>query len=185
MNFQHIQSAHAYTQLIQQQQDYLESHRNISISNLTIDDLNTQIDFNNNKTSMLTAINQTNTISWISPDNSSSSNQKINFSTTVTNYPTAFSFLKGTIQENIPQSIMNSNFRENNPVLTPQLSPTMRNYLTALTLNIPKSKSPNVSTPSKHSHKHSNEKTSTASPASPSTQSNVGHPIASPQPKDT
>ena len=153
MNFQHIQSANAYTYLLQQQQTYLESHRNISISDITMDDLQTEIKYNNNTTSILTALHQNNSISWFSPDTSSSTIEKINFSTTIANYPSAYSFLKNVVQANISRSSLNSTYKENNFATTPQLSTTTKNYLHALTSNLPTTtKSPVITTPSKHSY---------------------------------
>ena len=153
MNFQHIQSGNAYTQLIQQQQNYLESHRNISISEITLEDLQTEIEYKNNKLSIQNAINQTNYISWYSPDNSSSPIEKINFSTDVSNYPSAISFLKNVIKSNISRSSLNVTYHESNITMTPQLSSTTKNYLNALTSNLSIStKSPQTSNQSKHSH---------------------------------
>ena len=138
MNFPHIQSASVYTQLIQQQKSYLETHRNITVTNITSDDLKRIVNHDNAKMSILSAISQFNAITWISPDNSSSDTPKLNISTTETSYFDTCAFIKNTILSNVPKSTTNpTHSASTSPINPPTISPTTKNYLAALTSNLP------------------------------------------------
>ena len=153
-NFQHIQSIREYTQLLLQQKQYLELHRNISVSNINLNDLQTTITHENKNSSILNALTKSNLVTWISPDNSSETIDKINISTTVTSYVSTCDLLKTVITSNIPNSIINTKYDESIPShAPPQISTTTKNYLSALTTNLPPPPhTPSPSTNEKHSH---------------------------------
>ena len=175
MNFPHIQSAHEYTRIIKNQQEYLENHRNITVTNVTFDDLKKTINHNNDNITILSALKQSNTITWISPNQSSSDTHKLNISTTAASYLATFNTIKSIILSNIPKSSTNITPNSNNPTIAPPImSPITRNYLAALTSSLPSS--PSTSSPStSRSHSHTITATNISSITSPTTspQSNI------------
>ena len=138
MNFPHIQSVQEYTQLIHQHKSYLDNHRNITVSNVTYDDLNQLVTHNNTKMSILSAIDQFDAITWISPDTSSSDSHKINISTMTTSYVDTCTFVKNIILSNVPKSTTSVTYNTSTSAFTPPaISPVTKNYLTALTSSLP------------------------------------------------
>ena len=170
MNFPHVESTNKYTQLIQAQKTYLTIHRNIAVHNVSFDDLNKIIEHNNKTQSILSILEQSKAITWISPDSSSTPSSKINISTTTESYPQTYSLVQNIILPNVTTSHTNVSYKDYNPINSPQIiSPTTKTYLSALTAGLPPL--PNTSSPLRsHNHSHTISGTNISSITSPTTQ---------------
>ena len=153
INFPHLQNISAYTSIIQQQQNYLENHRNIQISGISNDDLNIIINHNNATLSIRTLLESSPLILWLSPTSITNEQHKWNISTTSTKYIETCQLIRKHVLHTIPSSTATIPNVSDTPISNPPpLTITTKNYLTALTNDLPDSTN---STYSNYSPKHS------------------------------
>ena len=155
-NYQHIESKEKYSSLICLQSQYLQDHRNISISGVTLDDLDTKIAYNNTTNTIHHHIHSFKQITWISPIASTTSTPRTwNISTTSTEYLPTCQFLRSTILENITDSTSSIPYVDLPTTTHTQLSSTTKSYLAALNQHIPSHTShtytPSATTPTRNS----------------------------------
>lgn len=93
LNIQHTKSVSVYKKWITKQSEYLENHRNITIRNVSKEDFNKSIKYNNSDNNMRTILHSSHLIDAISPTNESSSEGKWHISTSVDRYKDALSLI--------------------------------------------------------------------------------------------
>lgn len=133
-NLQHLDNKQLHKTYIQQQNKYIDEHRNITVSDVTLEDLQMLILYNKKKISIQSALNYSSSISWMSPSPKFPNENKWNLSTTAHHYPIAVKTIQAVIIENIKGSSSNMT-KQNDTTSTSKTttSETTQSYLEVLT----------------------------------------------------
>ena len=134
INYQHIETKEKYSSLIRLQHQYLQDHRNISISGENKDNLEKIIHLNNNFDTIINHIKTSTVITWISP--SISSSEVWNLSTNSSSFIASCNMVK-TILDKVKELSSNIPSVQYPIKQSTSLTTTTKTYLDALNAFIP------------------------------------------------
>ena len=175
INYQHIETKEKYSSLIRLQRQYLEDHRNISLSGVPDDKLNSIVHYNNKFDTILNHIHSSTHITWISP--SISSDHDWNLSTNSSSYYASQQLVK-MILDNVKESSSTMSFTPHLHQHSTSLTTTTKTYLDALNAFIPPTTANNHSVNSTNKPTNSTT-TNTSSPTNTISTETQSSPLSS------
>lgn len=135
-NLQHLDNKQLHKMYIAQQNKYIDDHRNITVSDVTLEELQQTIVYNKKKLSIQSVLNHSSSISWMSPSPKHPNENKWNFSTTSHHYPIAVNTIQNVILNHIKGSSSNMVKQDDTASISKSAtSETTRSYLEVLSAN--------------------------------------------------